>query len=181
MSICPKCKEGYILPGEPTGSINADFQGAYFAPSPNRDFLLESKRAIVFLTDGFGLPLKNCKIMADNLATKLECDVWVPDYFNGACSHFHPDMYSTEPTPLTGRPLIPLDTMTIDRAGEKWSIWQWIKFVVTSIPNLPAFISNRPSVVDKRLNSVRQCYHLIHAYLQHILPVLWPVERKEIV
>lgn len=133
MSICPKCKEGYILPGEPTGSINTDFQGAYFAPSPNKD--VESKRAIVFLTDGFGLPLKNCKIMADNLATKLECDVWVPDYFNG-------------------KPLIPLDTMMIERAGEKWSIWQWIKFVVgTGIPNFPAFISNRPSVADKRLDS----------------------------
>ena len=92
MSVCPKCKEGSFLPGEPTGSINTDFQGAYFAPSPNKD--LESKRAIVFLTDGFGLPLKNCKIMADNLATKLECDVWVPDYFNGVCWHFHSDMYS---------------------------------------------------------------------------------------
>ena len=67
---------------------------------------------------------------------------------------------STEPTFLTGRPLIPLDTMVIERAGEKWSIWQWIKFVaVTGIPNLPAFISNRPSVVDKRLDSVRQHYH----------------------
>ena len=87
MSVCPKCKEGSFLPGEPTGSINADFQGAYFAPSPNKD--LESKRAIMFLTDGFGLPLKNCKIMADNLATKLECDVWVPDYFDGVCWHFH--------------------------------------------------------------------------------------------
>ena len=66
----------------------------------------------------------------------------------------------TEPTFLTGRPLIPLDTMVIERAGEKWSIWQWIKFVaVTGIPNLPAFISNRPSVVDKRLDSVRQRYH----------------------
>ena len=98
--------------------------------------------------------------MADNLATKLECDVWVPDYFNGVCWHFHSDTYSKEPPFLTGRPLIPLDTMVIERAGEKWSIWQWIKFVaVTGIPNLPAFISNRPSVVDKRLDSVRQRYH----------------------
>ncbi|KIJ93854.1 hypothetical protein K443DRAFT_12573 [Laccaria amethystina LaAM-08-1] len=112
-------------------------QGAYFAASPNKD--LKSKRAIVFLTDG----------LADNLATKFECDVWVPDDNNGVCWHFHPDTYSAEPTFLTGRPLIPLDTMTLDRAGEKWSIWQWIKFVaVIGIPNLPAIFSSRPSVVD---------------------------------
>lgn len=77
---CPQCREGFVLPGDPNGAINEEFQGAYLAPSPDG----ESLRAIVYLTDGFGLPLKNCKIMADKLAEKLQCDVWIPDYFKGS-------------------------------------------------------------------------------------------------
>lgn len=75
---CPDCKTGGLLPGEPTGTLSN--QGAYLAPAPNHE---TSKRAIIFLTDGFGLPLKNSKILADNLAKELECDVWIPDYFAG--------------------------------------------------------------------------------------------------
>ncbi|KAF6759235.1 hypothetical protein DFP72DRAFT_150670 [Ephemerocybe angulata] len=75
---CPKCVEGYELPGEPTGSIHADYQGAYLAPGPPDG---QKGIAVVFLTDGFGLPLKNCKIIADKIAERIGCDVWVPDYF----------------------------------------------------------------------------------------------------
>ncbi|KAF8148251.1 dienelactone hydrolase endo-1,3,1,4-beta-D-glucanase [Crassisporium funariophilum] len=130
---CPRCAEGVLLAGEPTGSIKADFQGAYYAPGPGEG---PSKRAVLYLTDAFGMPLKNCKIMADEMAKHLECDVWIPDYFNG-------------------RPLLPVDAMAIpDRAGVKISWWQWVKFIVTiGIPNLPAIISNTPSVVDKRIES----------------------------
>jgi hypothetical protein len=77
---CPKCQEGFVLPGDPIGTIDRDFLGAYHASAPNGE---TSKHALIFLTDGFGLPLKNCKIMADNLAKRLECDVWIPDYFDG--------------------------------------------------------------------------------------------------
>ena len=77
---CPKCQEGFVLPGDPTGNIDQDFLGAYHASAPNSK---TSQRALIFLTDGFGLPLNNCKIMADNLAKRLECDVWIPDYFDG--------------------------------------------------------------------------------------------------
>ena len=84
---CPKCVEGYELPGEPKGSIQAEFQGAYFtafqSPDAGSSGSNASKRAVVLLTDGFGLPLKNCKIIADKISTALECDVWVPDYFQG--------------------------------------------------------------------------------------------------
>ena len=85
--VCPNCAEGDFLPGEPTGSINPDFQGAYYAPGPlsSSDGTSSSQRAVLLLTDAFGLPLKNCKIMADDLARRLECDVWVPDYFAGTC------------------------------------------------------------------------------------------------
>ncbi len=90
--VCPRCKEGSLLSGEPTGSILGDFQGAYFAPAPEshtEDAVPSSesesrkKSTVLLLTDAFGLPLKNCKIMADELAKRLGCDVWVPDYFNG--------------------------------------------------------------------------------------------------
>ncbi|KAF8955832.1 dienelactone hydrolase endo-1,3,1,4-beta-D-glucanase [Flammula alnicola] len=122
---CPKCQEGFVLPGEPTGSIQQDYRGAYHAPAPNGE---PSKRAILFLTDGFGLPLKNCKIMADNLAERLECDVW---------------------------PLISVNNLSApDRAGVKLSILDWIKFILfTGIPNIPAYISSRPSVADERVVS----------------------------
>jgi carboxymethylenebutenolidase len=79
---CPNCAEGEFLPGEPTGNIDPDFQGAYYAPRPT-DRTSASKRTVLLLTDAFGLPLKNCKIMADELAKRLECDVWIPDYFAG--------------------------------------------------------------------------------------------------
>ncbi|KAJ2918928.1 hypothetical protein MD484_g1544, partial [Candolleomyces efflorescens] len=41
-----------------------------------------------------------------------------------------------------------------DRASQKMTILDWIKFIfLTGIPGIPAFISNRPSVVDARLAS----------------------------
>ena len=80
--ICGKCVEGSILPGEPTGSMQ--YNGtAYFAPAPEGQ-TQPSKSAVVLLTDIFGLPLVNCKIMADRFAKEVGCDVWVPDMFNGA-------------------------------------------------------------------------------------------------
>lgn len=81
---CPDCITGEYLPGEPTGTIS--IQGAYFSPAPVVEENIESppiKHTIVFLTDAFGLPLVNSKIMADNLAKRLNCDVWVPDLFAG--------------------------------------------------------------------------------------------------
>ena len=81
---CPDCSNGGYLPGEPTGTFST--QGAYFAPAPvapGTEGPLVSKRAVLLLTDVFGLPLKNSKIVADNLAKRLNCDVWIPDYFEG--------------------------------------------------------------------------------------------------
>ena len=82
--LCPKCVEGYELPEEPLGSIHPEYQGAYLAPAPS-EASQDNKhaKAVVLLTDGFGLPLKNSKIIADKIAAALGCDVWVPDYFAG--------------------------------------------------------------------------------------------------
>jgi carboxymethylenebutenolidase len=78
---CPDCSTGEFLPGEPTGTTST--QGAYFSPAPVAPE--DPKRAVILLTDAFGLPVKNCKILADNLAKRLNCDVWVPDLFEGTC------------------------------------------------------------------------------------------------
>ena len=79
---CPQCVEGYELPGEPKGSMEADFHGAYFTPGRS-DQQGGSSCAVILLTDGFGLSLKNCKIIADRIAN----EVWIPDYFQ---SHDNP-------------------------------------------------------------------------------------------
>ncbi|KAF4623970.1 hypothetical protein D9613_002402 [Agrocybe pediades] len=129
---CPDCTKGHILEGEPKGTIEKEFHGAYFAPSPGGS---PSKRAVLLFTDAFGLPLKNCKIMADEMAKRLECDVWIPDYFNG-------------------QPLIDAESIKLpERPGQKLSTMDWIKFILVVIPRIPTFIRNRPSVVDKRLES----------------------------
>jgi carboxymethylenebutenolidase len=81
--------------------------------------------------------------MADQLAQKLECDVWVPDYF-------------------AGRPIIPASKMQLpDRAGIKTSLWSYVKLVFIILPRIPTLISNRPSVVDARLASVNH-HHFSH-------------------
>lgn len=83
MASCPDCKKGALLPGEPTGTM---VNGAYLASGPEG----HTSRAIVLLTDIFGLPLKNSKILADNISKRLDCDVWVPDLFDGVfISSFH--------------------------------------------------------------------------------------------
>lgn len=85
MASCDNCTKGYALPGEETGSIMADFDGAYLAKGPEGN----TERVIILLTDIFGLPLKNSKLLADHLSTNLSCDVWVPDLFDGnlACCY----------------------------------------------------------------------------------------------
>ena len=98
--ICDNCTSGHVLPGEPTGSM--EYGGtAYYAPAPapapatessvgetqtqDQDQSAQSKKkfAIVLLTDIYGLPLGNCKLIADRFAKELGCDVWVPDLFKG--------------------------------------------------------------------------------------------------
>jgi carboxymethylenebutenolidase len=80
---CTSCHEGFILPGEPKGSMVGH---NYFTPAPSD--ATERTKAIILLTDIFGLPSPNPKIIADHLAEHVRVDVWVPDLFNGA-SHWH--------------------------------------------------------------------------------------------
>ncbi|KAF6759234.1 dienelactone hydrolase endo-1,3,1,4-beta-D-glucanase [Ephemerocybe angulata] len=130
---CPKCVEGYELPGQPTGTIQPEYQGAYFAPRPENG---QKDVAAILLTDAFGLPLKNCKLMADKIAAQVGCDVWVPDLFQGP-------------------PILPLNAMNLpDRADQRPTILDWFRFIFGNIiPALPRIIRNRSSVVDAKLAS----------------------------
>lgn len=76
-SFCERCKAGNVLAGELKGVMK---DGAYFAAGSDP---ASSDKAILLFTDIFGLPLVNCKLIADQLAEKAGYDVWVPDLFNG--------------------------------------------------------------------------------------------------
>jgi carboxymethylenebutenolidase len=65
---CDNCSEGNFLPGNPTGTFTKD--GTYFMAGP-----AVSTDAVMLLTDAFGLPLMNCKILADNFSKHLGCDM----------------------------------------------------------------------------------------------------------
>ena len=77
---CTYSYKGFALPGEPKGTMVGQ---DYCASAPNDD-ATERTKAIVLLTDIFGLPLPNPRIVADQLAEQVGVDVWVPDFFNGA-------------------------------------------------------------------------------------------------
>lgn len=63
---CPSCFKGIALTETPKGAIDAELDGAYVAPSTGT-----SSRAVIVLTDIFGLFLPNAKIFADNYAEQL--------------------------------------------------------------------------------------------------------------
>jgi dienelactone hydrolase len=128
---CTYCYKGFALPGEPKGTMVGQ---DYFTTAPN--FATQRTKAIVLLTDIFGLPLPNPRIVADHLAEQVGVDVWVPDYFNGKPPA---DVNSLEP-------LMP------DRAGFKTRWLDIVKMIFKIIPYLPRLIASRPSVVDARVH-----------------------------
>ncbi|XP_006461676.1 hypothetical protein AGABI2DRAFT_193078 [Agaricus bisporus var. bisporus H97] len=130
---CPDCTTGANLPGTPKGVIKDD--GSYFAAAPKGGEGSEHKRAVLLLTDAFGLGLDNPKIMADYFAEQLHCDVWVPDIW-------------------AGKPLIKESELKMpEKAGEKIGFLGWSRFYMTMLPKIGKIISNRPSVVDKRIKN----------------------------
>ncbi|KAI0070920.1 dienelactone hydrolase endo-1-3,1,4-beta-D-glucanase [Panus rudis PR-1116 ss-1] len=125
---CEQCAQGYVIQGEPQGSM---VNGAYLKEGPNKS------RAVVLLTDIFGLPLVNCKLIADEISKNLECDVWVPDLFNGA-----PPFKVEEIEPLMPH-----------RAGQKMPWWNYLRAFFVLLPRFPRLYANRASVVDPRVES----------------------------
>jgi len=107
----------------------------YFTPA--RGDSSQPTKAIVLLTDVFGLPLPNPRIVADHFAEHVGVDVWVPDFFDGKPPFDVKDL----------EPLMP------DRAGVKipWTKMGLIVFKV--LVSLPKMFSSRESVVDPRVHA----------------------------
>jgi hypothetical protein len=171
-TLCKNCVSGYVLPGEPKGTIK---DGAYvysYAPeqSGSQDGIphLTGKTAIILLTDAFGLDLKNSKILADSFGERLKCDVLVPDLFNGTfipyrfrrtgaedqtfidtwcrISSGHPPFSEADLAPYTG-----------DVPGEMSNL-SWIKllkFAMVWVRAAPSLWSGRPAVGLTRAETVR--------------------------
>ncbi|KAI5119205.1 hypothetical protein M0805_004460 [Coniferiporia weirii] len=127
-TFCEHCTKGDVLPGKPKGSMQ---DGAYFAPGADKT------KAVMLLTDIFGLPLVNCKIMADQLAEQVGCDVWVPDQFNGS-----PPFAPSE-----------LDGVIPHTPGTKMAFSSKLYLFWNILKHLPNLISNRPSVTDTRIQT----------------------------
>ncbi|KAF8991056.1 dienelactone hydrolase endo-1-3,1,4-beta-D-glucanase [Cyathus striatus] len=122
---CPDCIKGNILPGDPVGTMQVD--GSYLASGPGT-----SDKAVVLLTDAFGLAIKNPKIIADEFAKQLECDVWVPDMFDG-------------------QPPMRVDQLKLpDSPGVKKTLWDRLQFIFAVLVCLPRLIRSRPAVVQTR-------------------------------
>ncbi|KAH7925902.1 dienelactone hydrolase endo-1,3,1,4-beta-D-glucanase [Leucogyrophana mollusca] len=130
---CADCFKGSLLTGEPTGSIT-ELDGAYLASGPTAG---DTRRAVVLLTDAFGLPLKNSKLIADNIAKCLSCDVWAPDIFNG------------EPI-LRAASLEP--NLLHVRAGGS-CMWDKFRLVMILLPRLLSVYRSRPTVADARIRA----------------------------
>ncbi|KAK7048323.1 DLH domain-containing protein [Favolaschia claudopus] len=125
---CPDCFTGSVLEGTPTGVIS-DIDSAYFA-SGSPDGNSNTKR------NDYRLKLNNPKIIADQFALHLKCDVWVPDFFQG-----HPPVNEFQMKSLP------------DRAGKKLGVFGLLRTIAVALPSIPSFISNRGSVVDARVVS----------------------------
>jgi hypothetical protein len=84
-TLCKNCVSGYVLPGEPKGTIkDGAYVYSYEPDSQHQDGTPNlTKTAIILVTDIFGLDLKNSKILADSMGERLHCDVLVPDLFDG--------------------------------------------------------------------------------------------------
>ncbi|KAH7909894.1 Alpha/Beta hydrolase protein [Hygrophoropsis aurantiaca] len=128
---CPNCFTGSKLTGEPTGSLTElDGFTAYVASSPNSTG--DTQRAVVLFMDAFGLTLINSKLIADNLANALSCDVWVPDIFNG-------------------EPIIHADAMRMStRAGDP-RFMEYLRVFVTLLPRIGILYRNRPTAIYVRV------------------------------
>ncbi|KAI0044409.1 dienelactone hydrolase endo-1-3,1,4-beta-D-glucanase [Auriscalpium vulgare] len=148
---CENCYKGHLLPGQPRGQL---VDGAYFSPAVATNTLQSAapKKAVVLLTDIFGLSIPNPRLMADAFAERLGVDVWVPDVFNG--------------TPLRRPPVSAnsLEPLMADRAGVKRTWWQTFRLVSTLLPAAPAFYSNRPAVCDARLEAFLERLRTEKAY-----------------
>jgi len=140
---CSDCTSGNWLPGSPKGT---EENGAYLAKGSNQEDTKD--KAVVVLTDIFGLAISNPKIIADTIAERTGFDVWVPDLFDG-----HP--------PFTPEAL---DSFIPRRPGESVGFWRWIRFSFTALRHIFGFIASRPAVVDLRAKEFLTKIKAEHGY-----------------
>lgn len=131
--LCPNCVSGGILDGEPTGTMES---GAYFVRAETTAD--GPKKALVLLTDIFGLPLVNSKLIADKMSKKTGMDVWIPDIFDGK-----PPFAVDE-----------LEPFIAQEPGQTLPFWTKLKFVFALVPRLPALFANRAKMTDPRVHKV---------------------------
>ena len=159
---CEQCTQGYVLAGEPEGSL---VDGAYLHPVPEGG--AHPTSAVVILTDIFGLPLKNCKIVADELSKRIGCDAWVPDLFAGASTVNNMDARTESLFVVTiGRPVFApeeLEPLMPKRPTDKLTIWTQLWVALKALSRLPRVYNARPSAVDARIVSVRVIRPMLYA------------------
>jgi len=91
MSLCKHCVSGVRHVGEPTGEVKAIGGVQCYVATPQVDY--PKDKAILFLTDVFGIDLINSKLLADDFALN-GFKVIAPDLFNGdplSADAFNPD------------------------------------------------------------------------------------------
>lgn len=159
---CSDCTSGNSLPGSPKGT---EENGVYLAKGSGQEGTKD--RAIVVLTDLFGLAIPNPKIIADTIAERTGFDVWIPDLFNGALPTYICSIYvrCSPDTAHSGRSLVApevLDSFLPRRPGEKVGFWRKIKFFLTALVSIiPRYYSAaRSAVVDPRVKEV--CLSVLH-------------------
>ena len=175
---CTYCYKGFVLPGEPKGSMVGQ---AYFTPAPTD--ATQKTKAIVLLTDIFGLPLPNPRIVADQLAEQVGVDVWVPDLFNGASSYQHYDCswwLKSMPRYRSGKPPFDankLEPLMPDRAGAKTSLLDMVLLILKALPTIPRLFANRASVVDPRIQEAG--VSSLYALLPSFTGLAWTVHQED--
>ncbi|KAG2758176.1 hypothetical protein P692DRAFT_201757371 [Suillus brevipes Sb2] len=132
---CSDCNRGSILEGKPIGSFTEIVGVKTYLTSTGDSNACQGGRAIILLSDGFGLPLVNSHLLADKFSKELSCDVWIPDLFDG-------------------QPLLDLNGIAEDvlpKRPRTWPLWDKIKFVIVILLLRSwIFFRNRASVVDPR-------------------------------
>lgn len=151
---CSDCTSGNWLPGSPKGT---EENGAYLAKGSDQEAAKD--KAVVVLTDIFGLAISNPKIIADSIAERTGFDVWVPDLFDGMLSTRtrSPDVGCSLNTARPGHPPVApevLDSFVPRRVGEKMGLWRWMRFCLTALLHISGFIASRSAVVDSRAKEV---------------------------
>ncbi|KAH8116319.1 alpha/beta-hydrolase [Phellopilus nigrolimitatus] len=80
MSFCKHCVIGTTHEGEPTGKIEEINGVKTYVALPSSDY--PKDKAVLLLTDVFGLELVNNRLLADDFA-KNGFQTYIPDYLNG--------------------------------------------------------------------------------------------------